>query len=110
MIEKFSQKEWADDVNSLATKLYLRKSDLARILGESRFYMAHILSGVRKVTDSRKETYCLLVDFLKEVLSRDGTFKKSVYEHGRHAAERRKSYVSKLKYDFSVLLENHFED
>ena len=108
MIDNFSQKEWSDEVNILASKLCLKKSELARMLGESRFYMAHVLSGTIKVTDSRILTYSAIVPFLKNVLAEDGVFRKDIYEPGRKTAERKKRYLLNLKVRFDIFLNGVF--
>lgn len=109
MTEQFSQKEWAREVLDLATKLCLRKSDLARLLGESRFHMSHMLSEIRGVPENRLFTYRELVSFLKFALVRDGIFKKDIREPARKTVERRNLYVAKLADDFDVFLKKALE-
>jgi hypothetical protein len=96
--------KWAIDIETLLQDLGIKKSDLAIILGEDRFFISHILSGSKSITPERDYNFNCLSSFLKMVIHRDGTFKKSVKESPKESVERRKEYSKKLNEEFHTYL------
>lgn len=102
---EFSQKEWADKIKLILIRLGLKQTDLALIMGDTRFYISHLFSGIRNVTSERMILYKNIIPFLEKVLLRDGPFKKSVREPARVAVMRRMKYAYALNKEFGQYIE-----
>lgn len=103
----FLQKELIIKIDALLKKLNLKRTDLAIMLGESKYFISYLMSRSCTLTSERLETYKLLPDFLESILVKHGSFTKLVVESARDSIKRRKIYAKKLNSEFEKFIKDN---